>query len=125
MDIREIAQQYTLPNGLQVALVPGPTETALIRLTICHGSANERQGEEGIAHFVEHVLITGGSEKHSPKAIEGITSGWDMWNASTGEISTATWADTLPEDTLDALQLFASCAYAPSSFVRGCRCTLR
>lgn len=62
-------REYKLDNGLFVALQKTSTQTIAGRLRVKHGALNEKPGEEGIAHFLEHVLATGGSKKYSPADI--------------------------------------------------------
>ncbi|MBW3554826.1 MAG: insulinase family protein [Gemmatimonadetes bacterium] len=50
----------TLPNGLRVLVLPrpgAPTASFVLRFDV--GSVNERLGETGIAHFLEHLLFKG------------------------------------------------------------------
>lgn len=53
-------QKYQLPNGLRVILLPthkAPVVTA--HAWVRTGSADELRGEEGISHFIEHLLFKG------------------------------------------------------------------
>ncbi len=59
-------KEYTLDNGLVVALQNIPTSIVSAELLVEIGPLNERKGEEGISHFLEHCLYFGGSEKYSP-----------------------------------------------------------
>ena len=55
-------REYRLDNGLYVALQETPTKTIAGRLRVKYGSLHEREGEEGLAHFLEHTLMTGGTK---------------------------------------------------------------
>lgn len=52
--------EYRLPNGLQVLLVPDDSKpTVTINLTYKVGSRHENYGETGMAHLLEHMLFKG------------------------------------------------------------------
>lgn len=56
--------EYRLPNGLQVLLVPdGSKPTTTVNLTIRVGSRHEGYGETGMAHLLEHMMFKG-TPKH-------------------------------------------------------------
>ncbi|WP_418315257.1 M16 family metallopeptidase [Piscinibacter sakaiensis] len=52
--------EYRLPNGLQVLLVPDDSKpTTTVNLTYNVGSRHEGYGETGMAHLLEHLLFKG------------------------------------------------------------------
>ncbi|HJV62262.1 MAG TPA: pitrilysin family protein [Albitalea sp.] len=52
--------EYRLPNGLQVLLVPDDSKpTTTVNLTIRVGSRFENYGETGMAHLLEHMMFKG------------------------------------------------------------------
>ena len=52
--------EYRLPNGLEVLLFPDPTKpTMTVNVTYKVGSRNERYGETGMAHLLEHLMFKG------------------------------------------------------------------
>ena len=56
--------EYRLPNGLQVLLVPDTSKpTTTVNLTYRVGSRQENYGETGMAHLLEHMLFKG-TPKH-------------------------------------------------------------
>ena len=56
--------EYRLPNGLQVLLVPDDSKpSTTVNLTYRVGSRHESVGETGMAHLLEHLLFKG-SPKH-------------------------------------------------------------
>ena len=56
--------EYRLPNGLQVLLVPDTSKpTTTVNLTYRVGSRHENYGETGMAHLLEHMLFKG-TPKH-------------------------------------------------------------
>jgi len=56
--------EYRLPNGLQVLLVPDESKpTTTVNLTVRVGSRMENYGETGMAHLLEHMMFKG-TPKH-------------------------------------------------------------
>jgi zinc protease len=61
--------EYSLPNGLQVLLVPDDSKpTTTVNLTYRVGSRHENYGETGMAHLLEHMLFKGTPNTKEPKA---------------------------------------------------------
>ena len=57
---RRPSETFTLPNGLQVVVLPShraPTVTQMLVYKV--GSADETFGQTGIAHFLEHMMFKG------------------------------------------------------------------
>ncbi|MGA1496157.1 MAG: insulinase family protein, partial [Rhodothermales bacterium] len=55
-------------NGLRVLLCPqGEARVATVMVTYRVGSRNERQGETGATHFLEHMMFKG-TERFSKKS---------------------------------------------------------
>ena len=50
---------HTLPNGLRMVHVATTAHVAWCGLAINAGSRDERDGQDGLAHFVEHTLFKG------------------------------------------------------------------
>ncbi|MBK8660726.1 MAG: insulinase family protein [Ignavibacteriales bacterium] len=53
-------KQGVLQNGIKYYILPNkqPEKKAELRLVILSGSLNEREDQRGLAHFVEHMLLT-------------------------------------------------------------------
>jgi zinc protease len=63
----EGADEYRLPNGLQLLLIPDDSKpTTTVNLTYRVGSRHENYGETGMAHLLEHMLFKGTPK--NPKA---------------------------------------------------------
>src|SRR5262245_61155094 len=57
------AETFTLNNGMQVVVIPdhrAPVVTHMVWYRV--GSADEPQGQGGIAHFLEHLMFKGTSK---------------------------------------------------------------
>src|SRR5689334_1952891 len=52
--------EYRLDNGLRVLLFPDASKpTATVNITYLVGSRNEKYGETGMAHLLEHLVFKG------------------------------------------------------------------
>ena len=91
-------REFTLDNGLHVMLQNTPTQTISGRLRVNFGALNEQPGEEGLAHFLEHTLMTGGSTKYSPEETDRVRGTFGSYNAMTGLDKTFFPVDILSED---------------------------
>ena len=104
-----------LPNGLRYVLRANkePKDRASLRLLIEAGSAHERDGQQGLAHFLEHLAFNG-SEHYPPGTLieffqrMGMNFGNDT-NASTGFNRTLyllELPDTKPATLAEGLKVF-------------------
>lgn len=92
-------REFRLNNGLLVALKETPTQTVAGKLRIHHSALNEMPGEEGLAHFLEHNLMSGGSKKLSPEECDNIRNFFGMFNAYTSRNQMYFPVDMLKDDT--------------------------
>lgn len=91
-------REYKLDNGLVVALQSTPTQTVVAKLRVNYGSSHEKKGEEGLTHFLEHCLITGGSSKYDPITADSIRGSFGYFNAFTNIGRTKLIGQILSED---------------------------
>lgn len=61
---------HTLDNGIRLVHYPLPGIVAYCGLVINTGSRDETPAEQGMAHFLEHMLFKGAQEKKSLLCIE-------------------------------------------------------
>ncbi len=106
-------REFRLDNGLFVALQETPTQTVSGGLRVWHGALNEEKGEEGIAHFLEHILMTSGSQKYDPKRADEIRGIFGSFNAFTGLERTFFPVDMLAEDSQLFLEYVSDTAFNP------------
>jgi len=106
-------REFKLDNGLHVALQETPTQTICGRLRINSGALNEEPGQEGLAHFLEHVLVNGGSRKFDISKIRGIRASLGYNNASTSKDETNFIIDILPQDIDMSLEFMADSTFYP------------
>ena len=48
---------FTLSNGIRVVYLHAPSQVAHLGITVLGGSRFEKEGEEGLAHFLEHCIF--------------------------------------------------------------------
>ena len=91
-------------NGLQVLLCPqGESRVATVMITYRVGSRNERQGETGATHFLEHMMFKG-TERFSKQSGRTI---FNALQARGARVNATTWNDRtnyyelLPEAHID------------------------
>ncbi|MBU0761061.1 MAG: insulinase family protein [Nanoarchaeota archaeon] len=106
-------RQYELDNGLVVALQNTPTQTIAAKLRINYGSSHEREGEEGMAHFLEHCLVTGGSKEYTPTEADEMRGSFGFSNASTNIGRTFFIGQMLAEDFEKWLGYTSSHVFTP------------
>lgn len=106
-------QEFRLDNGLFVALQETHTQTISGRLRVWHGALNEEKGEEGIAHFLEHILMTGGSQKYDLEKADEIMGTFGSFNAFTGLEKTFFSVDMLAEDSQLFLEYISDAVFNP------------
>ncbi len=91
--------QFVLANGLNIFLLPIYSATSVVaELMVRAGSKDEKEGNEGLAHFLEHLAFKGTKkwptgEKFS-QALDKIGA---VYNAYTDKENTAYWIKTAPE----------------------------
>lgn len=104
----------TLKNGLRVAFEPRKEAlSAAVQIFIGSGSGYESVGEEGTAHFIEHMVFKG-SERYTSREIADITDmlGGNI-NAYTTKEYTCFHARTLPEHLSEMLDILTDMLTRP------------
>ena len=89
----------TLPGGLRVVTLAMPhVETAALALVTGAGSRDERAGEHGLAHFLEHMAFKGTRRRSAMAIAETIEAVGGDINAATSTETTAYTARLLGAD---------------------------
>nr|GMD21085.1 probable mitochondrial-processing peptidase subunit beta, mitochondrial [Ipomoea batatas] len=104
----------TLPNGLRVATESNlAAKTAAIGVSIDAGSRFETDDNNGVAHFLEHLIFKG-TEKRIPKAFEEeIENMGGHISGSTSREMTTYCAKVQGKDVTRALQLLSDIVQNP------------
>lgn len=113
---RHAVERFTLDNGLRVTLWPTPAPPAsdgpplaCVALLFDIGERHDPPGRSGMAHLVEHLLVTAGTAEDAPTTVEELGARYNnQFNAQTGEdytlVASVVRADRLDEE----LRLYAA-----------------
>lgn len=104
-------QTYILKNGLKVIHQQVVGKAAWCGLIIGVGSRDEQPGEEGIAHFIEHVIFKGTEKRKAYHILSRIEDVGGELNAYTTKEDTCIYASFLPNDYERVLELFADIVF--------------
>jgi predicted Zn-dependent peptidase len=89
----------TLPNGLRVWVKPRPgTGTVFLALQVPVGSRHETEANNGISHFLEHMLFTGTAKWTEQEVIESVRRRGGEVNARTAAEDTVFWLHLRADD---------------------------
>lgn len=82
-------KQYSLNNGLRVALEKiDYVQSISIGLWVKSGSRNENENNNGISHFIEHMMFKGTDNRSAKKIVKTIEDLGGQINAFTGKEAT-------------------------------------
>ena len=76
---------HVLSNGIRVVYLHAPGYVAHLGVTILAGSRFENEGEEGLAHFLEHCIFKGTSKRKAYHVISRLDSVGGELNAYTAK----------------------------------------
>lgn len=100
-------QTHTLSNGLQIIFKPDNTAVTYCGLVIDTGSRDETDVEQGMAHFIEHMLFKGTIKRRSGHIINRLENVGGELNAFTSKEETVVYATVLKEYSERAIELVA------------------
>jgi predicted Zn-dependent peptidase len=111
----ENVQLTTLPSGVRVVteVVPSVRSVAL-GLWVRTGSRDEAEGQEGLSHFLEHLLFKGTERFSAIEISEKMDGMGASANAATSKESTHVHARFLDEHTEEAFDLLAEMMLGPT-----------
>lgn len=104
-------QTHILKNGLKVIHQQTVGKAAWCGLIIGVGSRDELPGEEGIAHFIEHVIFKGTEKRKAYHVLSRIEDVGGEMNAYTSKEDTCLYASFLSEDYERVLELFSDIVF--------------
>ncbi|WP_417008437.1 M16 family metallopeptidase [Bacteroides congonensis] len=102
---------YTLPNGLRIIHEPTLSKVAYCGFAIDAGTRDEAENEQGMAHFVEHLIFKGTEKRkawHILNRMENV--GGDL-NAYTNKEETVVYSAFLTEHLERALELLGDIVF--------------
>ncbi len=110
MEIR----QSTLKNGLRVITAPRPQiESVSLGIWVNTGSADETLEDNGISHFIEHMVFKGTKKRNSLQISEDIENVGGGTNAYTSRHFTCFYAKMLKNDLELAIDVISDFITSP------------
>ncbi len=98
-------QTHTLSNGLRIIHKPDQSAVTYCGLVINVGSRDEAEDEQGMAHFLEHMLFKGTEKRRSGHIINRLEHVGGELNAYTSKEETVIYAAVLKEYFERAMEL--------------------
>lgn len=102
---------HTLPNGLRLIYKPDNMPVTYCGMVINAGSRDEQENQQGLAHFVEHLLFKGTSKRRSGHIINRLESVGGELNAFTAKEETVIYAAILNEHAEKAVELIGDIVF--------------
>ena len=104
-------QTHLLPNGLRIIHASMQREVTHCALVVNAGTRDEREGEAGLAHFIEHVLFKGTTKRKAFHILNRMESVGGEINAYTTKEDTWITSSQRSKDTERSLELLADIAF--------------
>ncbi len=102
---------YTLSNGLRIIHLPSMSPVVYCGIGIRTGSRQEEVGEEGLAHFCEHVTFKGTHQRTALQILNCLESVGGDLNAFTNKEDTIFYAAILKEHLSKAVDLLTDIVF--------------
>ena len=102
---------YTLSNGLRVIHLPSTSPVVYCGYEIAAGTRDEEPGEEGLAHFVEHVTFKGTARRRSMQILNTLERVGGDLNAFTQKEDTVYYAAILKEHLPKAVDVLTDIVF--------------
>ena len=102
---------YTLDNGLRIIHLPSDSQVVYCGYHINAGTRNEEPGEEGLAHFCEHVTFKGTERRKAWHILNCLESVGGDLNAYTNKEGTVYYSAILKEHIARAVDLLSDIVF--------------
>ena len=102
---------YTLDNGLRIIHLPSDSQVVYCGYQINAGTRNEEPGEEGLAHFCEHVTFKGTERRKAWHILNCLESVGGDLNAYTNKEGTVYYSAILKEHIARAVDLLSNIVF--------------
>ena len=102
---------YTLDNGLRIIHLPSDSKVVYCGYQINAGTRNEEPGEEGLAHFCEHVTFKGTKRRKAWHILNCLESVGGDLNAYTNKEGTVYYSAILKEHIARAVDLLTDIVF--------------
>ena len=103
---------YTFPNGLRLIFRQMESPVVYCGYQIAAGSRHEQAGEEGLAHFCEHMTFKGTERHHALQIINGLEQVGGELNAFTNKEDTTFYAVIQKEHIQKAINLLSEIVFS-------------
>ena len=104
-------QTETLPNGLRIILLPSASPVVYCGYQVAAGTRHELPGEEGLAHFCEHMTFKGTRRRTALQVINALEGVGGELNAYTNKESTTFYAAVLKDHFLEAVDVLTDIVF--------------
>lgn len=105
----------TLDNGLRIVSLSRPdTETVTVGIWVNTGSSAENEKNNGISHFIEHMVFKGSQKRTALQIAEDIENVGGKTNAYTSREHTVFYAHMLKNDLELAIDVLTDMLTAPT-----------
>ena len=102
---------YTLANGLRIIHCPSPTDVVYCGYAINAGTRDEKDNEQGIAHFVEHLLFKGTTHRRAWHILNRMENVGGDLNAYTNKEETVVYSAFLRQHFMRAAELLTDIVF--------------
>ena len=102
---------YTLDNGLRIIHLPSDSQVVYCGYQINAGTRDEEPGEEGLAHFCEHVTFKGTERRKAWHILNCLESVGGDLNAYTNKEGTVYYSAILKEHIARAVDLLSDIVF--------------
>ena len=102
---------YTLENGLRIIHLPSNSQVVYCGYDVAAGTRNELSGEEGMAHFCEHMSFKGTARRNAIQIINAIEGLGGELNAFTNKEDTVYYAVISKEHFSEAVNVLTDIVF--------------
>ncbi len=102
---------YTLDNGLRIIHLPSASQVVWCGYDLAVGSRDEQPGEEGLAHFCEHMTFKGTEQRSALQVINDLERVGGELNAFTNKEDTVFYAAVTKEHFAKAVGLLTDIVF--------------
>ena len=102
---------YIFENGLRVIHLPSISQVVYCGYQIAAGTRDEKPGEEGLAHFCEHMTFKGTERRHALQIINALESVGGELNAFTNKEDTVFYAAISKEHFMQAVDVLTDIVF--------------
>lgn len=102
---------HTLPNGLRIIHAPNQSAVAYCGFAVDAGTRDEADNEQGMAHFVEHLLFKGTKKRHAWHILNRMEHVGGDLNAYTNKEETIVYSAFLAEHFPRAVELLSDIVF--------------